>query len=113
MIEEVYTILKEFGYPTKYMIRPRFVDGQDLVISFHDYNRRGAYYGDGKRKRFTCSLQVDLFYKRSIGDLDKEIIKKFEGNDFKFMSSGDYDDTLNGVRLYHTVLEFTYLEREV
>lgn len=113
MIEEVYSILREFGYPAKYMIRPKFADGQNLVISFHDYNRRGAYYGDGKRKQFTCSLQVDLFYRRSIGDLDKEIIKKFEDNGFKFISSGDYDDTLNGVRLYHTVLEFTYLEREV
>lgn len=113
MIEKIDSILKEFGYPTKYLIRPKFEGKQNVVISFHDYNRRGAYYGDGKRKQFTCSLQVDLFYKRSIGDLDKEIIKKLEDNDFKFISSGDYDDTLNGVRLYHTILEFTYLEREV
>ena len=113
MIDKIYEILKEFNCPVKYIARPNFKDGQAVVISFHDYNRRGAYYGDGERKQFITNLQIDIFHKRDLKGLDLKIIKKLEENNFIFQDSSNYDDSLSGIRLYHTVLTFEYLEREV
>lgn len=112
MIDKIYEILKEFNIPVKYMSRPRFRDGQHIVISYHLFNRRGAFYGDGRRKHVIGNLQIDIFHKRDLENLEMKIIRRLEDENFKFEDCNDYDDTLNGIRLYHTILRFNYLERE-
>ena len=112
MIKKVKDILETLNLPVGYIIRPK-MDSQNTVLSYHFYNYSYAYYGDGKGKDFSESLQVDIFYRRDIGNLEKQIIDLFESHGFRFGDSDEYIEDLSGIRLYHKVLSFNYLESEV
>ena len=111
MVNKVYNIFKTLGYPTQYQIRPSF-DSKGVVISYHFFNETHAYYGDGDGKHFVKNLQIDIFHKTDIKDLDRRIIKLLKEIGFRFNETYESDETLSGVRLYHKVLRFNYLERE-
>ena len=112
MIDKVYMILRKFNLPTAYIVRPNF-GSNTAVLSYHFFNNRYSLYGDGEGKDFIGSLQIDIFYKRDLKDLPREIIKELEKINFRFSYEDEFEDTLSGTRLYHKVLVFNYLESEV
>ena len=112
MIDKVYTALRTFKLPVAYIVRPAFGSNK-AVISYHFFNSTHAYYGDGEGQDFMGSLQVDIFYKRELKDLPRQIITELEKINFRFSYEDEYEDTLSGTRLYHKVLVFNYLESEV
>ena len=112
MIDKVYTALKTFKLPVAYIVRPAFGYNK-VVLSYHFFNSRYSHYGDGGGKDFIGSLQIDIFYKRDLKDLPRQIITELEKINFRFSYEDEYEDTLSGTRLYHKVLVFNYLESEV
>lgn len=112
MIDKVYAVLRKFNLPTAYIVRPNFGSNK-VVLSYHFFNNRYSYYGDGEGQDFMGSLQVDIFYKRDLKDLPRQIITELEKINFRFSYEDEYEDTLSGTRLYHKVLVFNYVESEV
>ena len=112
MIDKVYGILRDFKLPSAYFVRPNF-GSNTAVLSYHFFYHRYSVYGDGEGKDFIGSLQIDIFYKRDLKDLPKQIIKELEKINFRFSYEDEFEDTLSGTRLYHKVLVFNYLESEV
>lgn len=110
MIEKIYEVLRKFNYPVKYLLRPAF-DDKNIVISFHFFNERYAYYGDGEGKNFEKNIQVDIFYKSDIANLDRLIIDELKKLNIRFEESFESEDSLSGIRLYHKVLRFYFFER--
>lgn len=112
MIELVYGILKEFDYPTKYLLRPSF-NRKNIVISYHFYDESYGYYGDGDGKNHSGTLQIDIFHKGGIGYLPRDIIRRMKKSNFRFTFKDTYAEDLSGLRLYHTILRFNFWESEV
>lgn len=111
MIEKIAELLNQLDIKAKYIIRPAIQNG--LAVSYHFYNDRYAYYGDGDGVDFIQALQVDIFYQRNLNGLDRQIINLFKKYNIRFENSFDSFETLNNVRLYHKVLTFNFLESEV
>lgn len=112
MIKKIKNILKTLKIPVEYIIRPKFGTSK-VVITYHFYNLSHAYYGDGEGKNFQEALQIDVFYKSDIGDLDRKIIKLMKDNNIRFNNIDDYVEDIAGIRLYHKILRFNYVESEV
>lgn len=112
MIDLVYQILKEFKYPTKYLLRPAF-DKNNVAISYHFYGESYGYYGDGDGKNHSGTLQVDIFHKSDIETLPRDIIRRMKRSKFRFAFKDTYVEDLSGLRLYHTILRFNFWESEV
>lgn len=110
MIDLTLKKLKELNIPTAYSIRPAL---NDKAISFHFFGDRYTLYGDGKGKHFGGNLQVDLFSKTPDRMVSREIIEKLESINYRFEYKNDMWDTTTGIRLYHYVLIFSYIESEV
>ncbi len=112
MIEHTLTLLKGLGIPVAYSIRPG-IDENKEVISFHFYNEGPTIYGDGNGEEFGGNLQVDVFMKKPNKKLCRKIIDLLNRNNYKFEYMNDLGDTTTGIRLFHFVLIFNYLESEV
>lgn len=112
MIDIIYTALQPFNIPVKYVTRPA-LNAEGIAVSFHFYSERYSYYGDGEGVDFLRALQVDIFYKKDLNGLDRRIIEALKTKKIRFENAFDSDDSIDGVRLYHKVLTFNFLESEV
>lgn len=112
MIDIIYSALRSLNVPVKYVTRPA-LNKDGVAISFHFYSERYSYYGDGEGNDFLQSLQVDIFYKKHLNGLDRQIINALKTKKIRFENAFDSDDSIDGVRLYHKVLTFNFLESEV
>ena len=111
MVDRIYQLLKPLGHPCQYILRPNLDRG--VSISYHFFNRSRALRGDGKGRGFTQSVQIDVFYNRDIGSLADDIIDIMEAAGFLFSREDDDAEIVGGVRLYHKILVFNFLESEV
>lgn len=112
MIDIIYTALQPLNIPVKHVTRPA-LNAEGIAVSFHFYIERYAYYGDGEGVDFLRALQVDIFYKKDLNGLDRRIIEALKTKKIRFENADDSDDSIYGVRLYHKVLTFNFLESEV
>lgn len=108
MINKIYNVLKDVSEECNYLIRPKKFPG----ISFHFFNDKATFYGNGVEKRNFISIQVDLWDKTTENkDRVKEIINKMKANNMRYSRKNETYES--EVDLYHTVIIFNYYYKEV
>lgn len=110
--EKVAEALSELNVPVKYIIRPA-MENEQVGISFHFFSEHPSLYGDGNFREVEGMLQLDIFHKSNIGALPKEAIRLLKNIGYRWYDSTEDKETLAGVRLYHKIMQFSYLESEV
>ena len=112
LFEIVAEALSPLKVPIKYIVRPD-MSRENIGISYHFYSETPSLYGDGEIQQVEGMLQVDIFYKAALGDLPRRIITLLKAQGFRWYDSSEDKETLAGVRLYHKILQFSYLQSEV
>lgn len=112
MINKVYDILKPLEIPVLYVLRPD-IENNRIGISYHFFNEGYNLFGDGKGKRMSGSLQVDIFSTIDYTGVVKRVKELLELNSFKLSDMRDSDDSFNNIQYYHKILIFNYVESEV
>ncbi|MDF2802343.1 MAG: hypothetical protein K0S61_2246 [Anaerocolumna sp.] len=81
----------------------------DTYITFFTYLDQGEDFSEDEEESTGYYIQIDVWYKKDIGDLCKNIVDIFKGKDFTKINKRDMPrETDTGI--YHTVISLFYLE---
>lgn len=98
---------------TKYLIRPDITKHEN-VMSFHFFLQQPSVFSGGKIRKMGGQLQVDLWStKTSPMELSKTVRSLLISHGFRFSGATETADEVSGIRAYHVVLRFNFIESEV
>lgn len=98
--------LKPLNIPISYQ---KYTGSADTYITFFYYLTQGEDFSDDEEETTGYYVQIDLFYKSDIGDLQKQIINLLEQQEFKKINIRDLPPQME-TDVYHTVISVFYLE---
>lgn len=108
MINEIITdTLSSLNIPVEY--QEYTGEEVDMYITFFTYLDQGEDFSEDEEENTGYYIQIDVWYKKDIGDLCKNISNMFKGKDFTKISVRDLPKE-SDTGIYHTVISLFYLE---